>query len=102
MKKQGFQKRIENFVCDKCNNKISGTGYTDHCPKCLWSKHTDIMPGDRKEICQGPMEPIAAQPKADGYVIYYQCQRCGFRHRVKSQPEDSFEEMLKLINKPLE
>jgi len=44
-----FQKRIENFTCEKCGLFVKGTGYTDHCPNCLWSKHMDINPGDRKE-----------------------------------------------------
>ena len=26
---------------------MKGNGYTNHCPKCLWSKHVDINPGDR-------------------------------------------------------
>jgi len=81
--------------------KTKGTGYTDHCPKCLWSKHTDILPGDRQAKCQGLKEPLAAEVKSDKYTIYYQCQKCGYQFRVKSAPDDNFEEVLKLVNKPI-
>ena len=53
-----FVRRREDFVCEHCGTKVVGDGYTNHCPKCLWSKHVDIMPGDRAEDCQGLMRPI--------------------------------------------
>ncbi|MFA6992594.1 MAG: RNHCP domain-containing protein, partial [Candidatus Gracilibacteria bacterium] len=37
-----FSRTIEDFVCEKCGAKVKGDGYTNHCPKCLWSKHVDI------------------------------------------------------------
>jgi len=101
MAKSGFQKRVEDFVCEKCGKKVKGTGYTDHCPDCLWSKHTDIAPGDRKADCRGLMEPVGVIVKSDKYIIYYQCLKCDFKHRVKSAPEDNFEEILKLAHKPI-
>ena len=53
-----FTKRVEDFICEKCGTKNVGTGFTNHCFKCLWSKHVDINPGDRAESCQGMMEPF--------------------------------------------
>ena len=96
-----FQKKVEDFVCEKCGIKIKGTGYTDHCSNCLWSKHVDINPGDRKSKCSGLMEPIGLETKGGEYNIYYKCVKCGYRHKVKSTPDDNFEEMVKLSARPI-
>jgi len=101
MEEKRFQKRIEDFVCKNCGKKVKGKGYTDHCSECLWSKHVDINPGDRKSECGGLMEPIGAEVKKDKYIIYYCCTKCSFRHRVKSAPDDNFDEIIKLTNRPL-
>jgi rubrerythrin len=100
MQEKRFQKRVEDFICEKCGNEVKGNGYTDHCPECLWSKHVDINPGDRKSRCGGLMEPIGAEFKSNGYTVYYRCAKCGFKHRVKSAPKDNFEEIIKLTSRP--
>lgn len=100
MQGKRFQKRVETFVCEKCKTIAKGTGYTDHCPRCLWSKHVDINPGDRKSECGGMMEPVEVEVKRGEYIIHYRCIRCGYTHRVKASPEDNFEEMLKVAKKP--
>ena len=97
MLEKKFQRKREDFACEHCGLFIQGTGYTDHCPKCLWSKHVDVNPGDRKEKCGGLMKPTGIEAKDNSYVIYYQCVRCGHNHKVRSVPEDDFEEILKLI-----
>ena len=102
MQEKKFQRRIEDFVCDHCGTSIKGAGYTDHCSNCLWSKHVDINPGDRKERCGGSMDPIGVEDKSDGYIINYRCTKCGYKHKVKAVPEDNFEELLKLINPLIE
>lgn len=91
-----FQRRIENFVCEHCGKKIVGNGYTNHCPHCLHSKHVDIYPGDRECACQGLMEPISVEPKKDGYVIVFKCQKCGFVKKNKSAENDDFEAILEI------
>jgi hypothetical protein len=91
-----FQRKIEDFVCENCGAKIKGNGYTDHCPKCLWSKHVDINPGDRESDCGGLMEPIGAKIEGKERIIYYKCTKCKYQHKVKVVPEDNFEEILKL------
>ena len=53
-----FIKNIEDFTCEHCGAPVKGTGYTNHCPKCLWSKHEDVNPGDRASDCHGLMKPI--------------------------------------------
>jgi len=101
LQEKKFQKRIEDFICKRCKTHISGTGYTDHCPNCLWSKHVDINPGDRKAKCGGLMEPVGVEIKGGKSVIYYRCQKCGFKSRVKAAPNDNFEEILRLVSRPL-
>jgi rubrerythrin len=93
-----FARKIEDFTCENCGKFVKGNGYTDHCPFCLFAKHVDINPGDREETCQGLMQPVGAEMKNDGYVIFYKCLKCGKKHRVKSVPEDNFEEIATLIS----
>ena len=94
-----FQKRKEDFVCEHCDFQVKGTGWTDHCPNCLWSKHVDLNPGDRRAECQGMMKPVGLKIKNGEYIIYYQCLKCGYRHQVRAAPEDNFEELLELSKK---
>lgn len=53
MQEKKFQRQIEDFVCEKCGKEVKGDGYTDHCPRCLRSKHVDVNPGDRRSKCNG-------------------------------------------------
>lgn len=93
-----FQRKIEDFVCANCGASVKGTGYTDHCPNCLWSKHMDINPGDRQSSCRGLMEPVGVEIKGGQNLIHYQCQKCGFKHRVRADKKDDFEAVIKLTN----
>ena len=94
-----FIKRVEDFVCEACGTKIQGTGYTNHCPKCLFGKHVDINPGDRKNRCLGLMEPIRIEATRKGYIIVHKCLKCGAVKRNKSSPNDSFESILAVSKK---
>jgi hypothetical protein len=89
-----FQRTIEDFVCGNCGHLVVGNGFTNHCPLCLWSKHVDVMPGDRANPCGGMMRPVQVTPKQDGYVITTQCLRCGHVHRNRSAPQDSQDALL--------
>jgi hypothetical protein len=91
-----FQRRKENFICEYCGYQVQGTGYTNHCPKCLYSKHVDINPGDRAEVCQGLMEPIGAELEHNEYIILHKCTKCRAIRRNKSVPEDDFNQTIKL------
>ncbi|MFA5232655.1 MAG: RNHCP domain-containing protein [Candidatus Paceibacterota bacterium] len=97
MQEKRFQKRVEDFKCDNCGEEVKGSGYTDHCPECLWSRHVDVNPGDRKSRCRGLMEPVGIELKSREYVIHYRCVKCGFEHRVKSAPDDNLD---KIISQP--
>lgn len=91
-----FQRRKENFICGNCGNKVIGTGYTNHCPKCLYSKHVDINPGDRAEICQGLMKPIGIETEHNEYIILLKCIKCRAIRRNKTVPEDDIDQIIKL------
>jgi hypothetical protein len=94
-----FTKKKEDFVCEKCGETVQGTGYTNHCPKCLWSKHVDIFPGDRLEDCGGLMEPILVEKDKNKYVLTHKCQTCGETKRNKVEEDDNFDEVIKLSKK---
>jgi hypothetical protein len=96
LKQKRFQRRTENFICEKCGFSVRGTGYTDHCPECLWSKHVDINPGDRNCNCGGLMEPISAEKKSGEYIIYYKCQECSKTHRIKATTDDDIEKIIEI------
>jgi lipopolysaccharide biosynthesis regulator YciM len=83
-----FSRNIEDFACSNCGFKVKGTGYTDHCPKCLWSKHVDINPGDRESKCGGMMKPVRIIRSRTNAIIEYRCMKCGLAKRVKASKED--------------
>ncbi len=97
-----FIRNKENFTCRKCGKETIGDGYTDHCSYCLWSKHVDVDPGDRASDCGGLMEPIGVTVKNSQYTIYYQCQKCNYRHRVKAVKDDNINEIIRLTIEPLD
>lgn len=96
---KNFQRKKEDFVCENCGFLVKGSGYTNHCPKCLWSKHVDINPGDRASDCQGLMEPVEIEFKEGKYNIIHQCIKCGFQKKNKTQTDDDFEMILKISGK---
>ena len=91
-----FQRLIENFKCENCGESVSGDGYTNHCPLCLWSKHVDINPGDRAAECLGLMQPINVDKKKGNYRILHICEKCGFEKWNKTNPVDNFEVILQI------
>lgn len=97
-KTKKFQRAVEDFACEHCGRKVKGSGYTNHCPRCLWSKHVDIDPGDRKEQCGGMMEPVAAESKDGGYVITHRCVKCRYEKRNKASENDDFDVILELAS----
>jgi hypothetical protein len=99
MIKKKFMRRVESFVCLKCQKFVQGDGYTNHCPFCLWSRHVDVFPGDREASCQGLMEPIEFEEQGNGQWIHHRCQACGFEKRNKRQKTDSFSAILELIRR---
>ena len=102
-KKRFRRVRNEGFVCAHCGMEVrplASGSCRNHCPRCLWSKHLDVVPGDRAAGCGGMMEPVAVQ--RDGrrkWMIMHKCTRCGDVRRNKAaldvavQP-DRFEALL--------
>ncbi len=99
MSTKKFQRTKEDFVCEKCGASVEGDGYTNHCPTCLWSKHVDIHPGDRAELCQGLMEPVLIEVKSGEHRIVHRCVKCGFSKRNKVSEEDNFDRVLEVSKK---
>ena len=85
---QKFQKNKEDFTCEKCGFFVVGSGYTNHCTKCLWSKHVDIYPGDRAGKCCGLMKPIKIESEKGEFIIIHECQKCGVKKKNKTNKED--------------
>ena len=92
-----FERTREDFVCRQCGHEVRGTGYTNHCPKCLWSRHLDVHPGDRAQECGGMMRPTAVEARSGKQVIVHRCERCGFMRRNKTTAADDFEAILEVM-----
>ena len=91
-----FQRTTEDFTCEHCEYIVSGSGYTNHCPKCLYSKHVDINPGDRAHKCNGAMKPIAALYSNGVYTIQQECEVCGTKARIKAKENDDVTLLIEL------
>lgn len=83
-----FVRTIENFTCEHCGKKIKGDGYTNHCPNCLWSKHADNYPGDRRNPCGGMMQPVGLELENGTFHIIHECQICGTKAKCKNAAAD--------------
>ena len=88
----------EEFICENCQKHIPKLNYTarDHCPFCLFSKHVDIMPGDRQNECKGLLEPIAIEKFKDTYKIVYKCLKCNQIHKNIMANDDNFDEIIRI------
>ncbi|MBP9698293.1 MAG: RNHCP domain-containing protein [Candidatus Moranbacteria bacterium] len=94
-----FQRRTEDFHCEQCDFLVAGDGYTNHCPRCLYSKHVDIFPGDRLEPCGGLMEPLSSVKENGQERLVQRCLSCGIVRKNKVQHDDDFEALLGLARK---
>jgi predicted RNA-binding Zn-ribbon protein involved in translation (DUF1610 family) len=94
-----FTRKKEDFICEHCGIEVIGTGYTNHCPKCLWSKHVDVDPGDRAATCGGMMEPVNVEIVGREQKILYRCVKCGFERKNKVGERDDFDVVVKIAKK---
>ena len=97
-----FIKKSEKFICEHCGAEVINSGYLNHCPQCLWSKHVDINPGDRAADCGGLMEPIDLYYQSGKWIIVHRCQLCGYEHRNKINQQDDFSKVIALEKKIVE
>lgn len=73
-----------------------GDGYTNHCPSCLWSRHVDRQPGDRKAECKGMMMPIELEGQVGELRILHRCQLCDKEVWNQAAQDDDFDTLLAL------
>jgi hypothetical protein len=99
MKTKKFQKRKEDFVCEHCGADVSGTGYTNHCSECLWSKHVDVNPGDREEECHGLMKPVSIEIQKGTHKLIHKCVVCGAQKKNKVSDFDDTKAVLELVQR---
>ena len=95
-----FTKRIEDFDCAHCGAVVRGNGYTNHCPKCLWSKHVDNNPGDRLSDCGGMMKPISVDQSNGRWIIIHKCEKCGKTIRQHASDNDDMDAIIALGTNP--
>ena len=100
--------RNEGFVCARCRAQVAPLvkgSSRNHCPHCLWSKHVDVVPGDRRANCGGMMGPVAVEcDSRRGWMIAHRCTWCGTIRRNKAAlndpaQSDSFETLLKVARR---
>jgi len=83
-----FTRRPEDFTCAHCAARVRGDGYTNHCPRCLWSRHVDVAPGDRAADCGGLMPPVGVLYEQGRHVLVQRCERCGHQRRNRAARGD--------------
>ena len=95
---KNFTMRDEEFICENCGQLVNPLGYTarDHCPHCLYSKHVDIMPGDRQNTCKGLLKPIGIEKFKDTHKILYKCTSCNEPHKNIMAKDDNMELIIEL------
>ena len=93
-----FTMRDEEFICENCHNLVKQRKYTarDHCPNCLYSKHLDILPGDRLNDCHGLLKPIGIEKFKDTYKIIYKCEKCNMLHKNIMAKDDNMDLIIEL------
>lgn len=99
MATQSFRKKKEDFICARCATEVFGDGYTNHCPKCLFSRHVDVSPGDRKAPCRGMMEPLSYSVKNGEERILHRCVVCGFKRENRVADEDDRDAIIGIVKK---
>jgi len=99
---EDFIKNVEDFTCENCGAEVVGNGYTNHCPKCLYSKHVDIHPGDRASECGGMMEPRSIDKRnGDTYIVLF-CKKCSHMRRNKVADNDDEDLIIELSTNTLD
>ena len=82
----------DGFVCGHCRREVlplTQGSFRNHCPYCLWSRHVDVVPGDRAESCRGLMEPVGVEgTTATGWTIHHRCSRCRATRAIRAALDD--------------
>lgn len=93
-----FTMRDEFFICENCKKEVNPLKYSarDHCPYCLYSKHVDILPGDRMNSCCGFLKPIGIEKFKKTYKIIYRCETCREIHKNIMANDDNMDLIIEL------
>ncbi|MCM1370838.1 MAG: RNHCP domain-containing protein [Clostridium sp.] len=93
-----FTSNDNEFICEVCQKKVPKLNYSsrDHCNNCLYSKHVDIMPGDRMNKCRGVLKPIGIEKFKNTFKIIYKCEKCGEIHKNIIANDDSMDKIIEL------
>lgn len=96
----------ESFTCKVCGNFVvpeeAGSQHRNHCPRCLSSIHVDHLPGDRKSLCQGIMDPIGVWVRKNGeWAIIHRCRSCGALNSNRIAADDNPALLMSIAMKPL-
>lgn len=88
----------EAFICENCGQEVQPLNYTarDHCPYCLYSKHVDVLPGDRANHCKGLLKPEGIEKFKDTYKILYTCTQCNKTHKNIMAKDDNLDLIIEL------
>lgn len=94
------------FTCIHCRQGVAltswGTRHRNHCPYCLWSRHVDDEPGDRRSACRQPMAPIGIEVRQEGeWAIIHRCRGCGTIKTNRIAGDDRELALLQLALRPL-
>lgn len=96
----------ESFICEHCGKTVAptdhGTNNRNHCPHCLFSRHVDIRPGDRRSGCRGVMEPIGVWIRAGGeWALIHRCSTCGVFKSNRIAGDDDEVALFAIAARPL-
>jgi ribosome biogenesis GTPase len=96
----------EGFVCAHCGQPVApdaaGTAHRNHCPRCLWSRHLDLRPGDRRSACRGMMEPVAVWLRHGGeWALIHRCNECGVLRSNRIAGDDNELSLIWLAVRPI-
>jgi hypothetical protein len=94
------------FRCNQCRRMVPtlslGTHHRNHCPSCLWSRHVDRKSGDRSADCNGRMEPIAVEVRADGeWALVHRCLSCRALKSNRIAGDDNEFVLMSLASRPI-
>lgn len=103
---RGRRHNASTFRCRHCGLDVPavapGTAHRNHCPNCLWSRHLDHTPGDRRAECGSSMEPIAVAVRGGGeWVLVHRCNGCDEIHLNRTAGDDSPLLLVRLALRPL-
>ncbi len=78
------------FACLACGVEVKPLrrGFRSHCPACLWSRHVDVVPGDRAAHCQGLMRPVRIDQERQTWFVIHVCEGCGIERRNRLALDD--------------